>query len=46
MIGVRISEGAGNFSLRHLLQAGSGAHPDSCPMGTEGSSAGGKAAGA
>jgi len=33
--------GDGNFSLRHLVQTGSGAHLASAPMGT-----GGKAAGA
>jgi hypothetical protein len=32
---------AGNFSLHHHVQNGSGAHPASYPMGT-----GGKAAGA
>jgi hypothetical protein len=26
--------GAGNFSLHHSVQNGSGAHPDSYPMGT------------
>jgi hypothetical protein len=38
--------GAGNFSLHHRVQNGSGAHPASYPMGTRGSSPGGKAAGA
>jgi hypothetical protein len=28
---------ARNFSLRHCVQTGSGAHPASCPMGTRGS---------
>jgi hypothetical protein len=34
---------AGNFSLYHRVQNGSGAHPASCPMGTRGSFPGGKA---
>jgi len=34
-----------NFSLRHHVQTGSGAHPASYPMDTE-DSPGGKAAGA
>jgi hypothetical protein len=38
--------GSGNFSLYHRVQNGSGAHPASNPMGTRGSYAGGKAAGA
>jgi hypothetical protein len=38
--------GAGNFSLHHRVQNGSGAHPGSYPMGTRGSFPGGKAAGA
>jgi hypothetical protein len=46
MIGVRIPEGAGNFSLRHRVQTGSGAYPTSYPMGTGGSFHGSKAAGA
>jgi hypothetical protein len=29
MIGVRFPPGAGNFSLRHRVQTGSGAHPTS-----------------
>jgi hypothetical protein len=37
---------AGNFSLHHCIQKGSGAHPASYPMGTRGSFPGGKAAGA
>jgi hypothetical protein len=37
---------AGNFSLHHHVQKGSGAHPASYPMGTRGSFPGGKAAGA
>jgi hypothetical protein len=43
----RFPAGAGNFSLHHRVQSGSGAHPASCPpMGTRGSFPGGKAAGA
>jgi hypothetical protein len=38
--------GAGNFSLHHGVQNGSGAHPASYPMGIRGSFPGGKAAGA
>jgi hypothetical protein len=38
--------GAGNISLHHRVQNGSGAHPASCPMGTGCSFLGGKAAGA
>jgi hypothetical protein len=34
MIGVRFPAGTGNFSLRHRVQTGSGAHPASYPMGT------------
>jgi hypothetical protein len=45
MIGVRIPAGAGNFSLRHHVQTGSGAHPASYLMRTGGSLPGGKAAG-
>jgi hypothetical protein len=45
MIGVRISEGAGN-SFRHRVHTGSGAHPASYPMGTSSSFPGGKVAGA
>jgi hypothetical protein len=43
---VRFPAGAGNFSLYHHVQNGSGAHPASYPMGTGGSFLGGKAAGA
>jgi hypothetical protein len=43
---VRLSAGAGNFSLHHRVQSGSGAHPASYPMGIRGSFPGGKAAGA
>jgi hypothetical protein len=42
---VRFPVGAGNFSLYHRVQRGSGAHPTSYPMGTRGSFPGGKAAG-
>jgi hypothetical protein len=38
--------GAGNFSLHHRVQTGSGAHPASYPMGTRVSFPGGKVAGA
>jgi hypothetical protein len=34
---VRFPEGAGNFSLHHRVQNGSGAHPTSYPMGSRGS---------
>jgi hypothetical protein len=44
--GVRFPAGAGNFSLHHRVQDGSGAHPASYPMSTRGSFLGGKAAGA
>jgi hypothetical protein len=30
--GVRFPAGAGNFSLHHRIQNGSGVHPDSYPM--------------
>jgi hypothetical protein len=43
---VRFPAEAGNFSLHHHVQNGSGAHPASYPMGTRGSFPGGKAAGA
>jgi hypothetical protein len=42
---VRFPAGAGNFSLHHRVQSGSGAHPASYPMGTGDSFSGGKAAG-
>jgi hypothetical protein len=42
----RVPAGAGNFSLHHRVQDGSGAHPASYPMGTRGFFPGGKAAGA
>jgi hypothetical protein len=41
----RFPAGAGNSSLYHRVQNGSGAHPASYPMGTRGSFPGGKAAG-
>jgi hypothetical protein len=34
---VRFQAGAGNFSLHHCVQNGSGAHPASYPMGARGS---------
>jgi hypothetical protein len=43
---VRFPAGAGNFSLHHRVQNGSGAHPAFYLMGTRGSFPGGKAAGA
>jgi hypothetical protein len=47
MIGVRFPAGEGrNFSLRHRVQTGSGAHPASYPMGTRDFFLGGEAAGA
>jgi hypothetical protein len=42
---VRFPVGAGNFSLHHRIQNGSGAHPASYPMGARRSLLGGKAAG-
>jgi hypothetical protein len=44
--GVRFPVGAGNFSLHHRVQTGSGFHPASYRMGTRGSFPGGKAVGA
>jgi hypothetical protein len=41
---VRFPAAAGNFSLLHRVQNGSGAHSASYPMGTRGSFPGGKAA--
>jgi hypothetical protein len=41
---VRFPAGAGNFSLHHRVQKGSGAHPASYPVGIRGSFPGGKAA--
>jgi hypothetical protein len=46
MIGVRVPEVAGNFSLHHHVQNGSGAPLASYPMGTRGSFPRDKAAGA
>jgi hypothetical protein len=46
MIGVRVPAGAGNFSLHHRVQTGSGVHPASDTMGIRAPSSGGKAAGA
>jgi hypothetical protein len=43
IIGVRFPASAGNFSLRHRAQTGSGAHPASYPMGTGSSFPGAKA---
>jgi hypothetical protein len=43
---VRFPAAAGNFSLHHRVQYGSGAHPASYPVGTRGSFPGGNAAGA
>jgi hypothetical protein len=43
---VRFPAEAGNFSLHHRVQNGSGAHPASYPMDNWGSFLGGKAAGA
>jgi hypothetical protein len=42
--GVRVPVGQ-EFSFLHVVQAGSGAHPASYPMGTGGSFLAGKAAG-
>jgi hypothetical protein len=43
---VRVPAGAGNFSLHHRVQNGSGTHPASYPMCARGFLLGGKAAGA
>jgi hypothetical protein len=43
---IRFAAGAGNFSLHHRVQNGSGAHPASYPMGSRGIFPGDKAAGA
>jgi hypothetical protein len=43
---VRFQAGAGNFSLHHRVQNGSGAHPASYLMGMRGSFLGGRAVGA
>jgi hypothetical protein len=42
----RFPAGAGNFSLHHRVQNGSGAHPPSSPIDNTGSFPGGKGAGA
>jgi hypothetical protein len=42
-IGVRSPAGAKDFSSDLCVQTGSGAHPDSCPMGIGGPFSGGKA---
>jgi hypothetical protein len=42
---IRFPAGAGNFSLHHRVQNGSGVHPTSYPMDTGGSFPGGKTAG-
>jgi hypothetical protein len=41
---VRLPAGAGDFSVHHRVQNGSGAHPDSSPMGSRGSFSGSKVA--
>jgi hypothetical protein len=43
---VRFPAGAGNFSLHHHVQNGSGAHPASYPMGSKYFFPAGKVAGA
>jgi hypothetical protein len=43
--GVQVPSGAGNFSLHHRVQTGSGAYPASYSMGARGSFSVGKAAG-
>jgi hypothetical protein len=43
VIGVRFPAGAKDFSCSLCVQAGSGAHPASCPMGTGGPFPGAKA---
>jgi hypothetical protein len=43
---VRFPAGAGNFSLHHRIQNGSGSHPASCLTGSWSSFPRGKAAGA
>jgi hypothetical protein len=45
-LGAQIPAGAGNFSLHHHVQTGSGVHPPSYAVGIRGSFPGGKAAGA
>jgi len=46
MTGVRFPAGAGDFSLGHRVQSGSGFRPASYPVGTAGSLPVDKAAGA
>jgi len=43
--GVEFPAGVGNFSVRHYVQTGAGAHPASCPLATGGSFTGDKATG-
>jgi len=43
--GVRVPAGAGNFSLHHRIQTGSGAYAVPYPVDTRSSFPGGKAAG-
>jgi len=43
---IQFLAGAGNLSLHHCIQKGSGAHPASYQMGTEGSFLRGEAVGA
>jgi hypothetical protein len=45
MVWVRFPITAGNISLHHRVQTGSGAHPTSFPIGTGGSFPRGEAAG-
>jgi len=40
MRGVRVPTGAGNFSLHHRVQTGSGVHPTSYSVGIRGSFSG------
>jgi len=42
---IRFPAGAGNISLHHCVQNGTGAHPASCPVGTRDTFPGGKASG-
>jgi hypothetical protein len=42
-IGIRFTAGAKDFSSSPCVQTGSGAHPDSCTMGTGDTFPGGKA---
>jgi len=46
LVGFGFPAGAGNFSLHHRVQKGSGAHSASYPMGNGVSFFGGKASGA